>query len=551
MKRTNNSRLTVQTLEARDLMAGIVFDSVSGTVTIHGSNSADEAKVAIVNNQVKVDLTSYAEVAPYLSFFNESKTFAPNAVKQIKFFGNDGNDRFTNTTSINTQADGGLGNDTLIGGSGADFLTGNYGDDQLLGNGGNDTLWGSGGHDSIDGGAGHDIIKGHGGHDNIDAGSGNDQIFGGSGNDHVYGNSGADLIVLIGGDKDTAVGGTGIDTFWVDSTDTVSYAEATETAKGYVNKVSSFYGYTFDGGVTKTTISKELEGQNLLDPLADDGVFFTNNYANNPLFAANGPTADDVFQGAVGDCYFMARLSAVADQNPEVIKKMIVALGDGTFAVRFMRGTTAEYVRVDADLYVNPLNNTPIYAKLGRENSLWVPMIEKAYAFWRKNQGTYASINGGNGGFQGTSADLGVTQKTKDQNSPVTAQQVIDWDKNGRANNTTKSQINAAAIDLLKWMRSELANGNAVVVGGRSSLSNTLAMQLDDSTTEADESTWRRSQHIFMVDRITTDANGNVTGLVVRNPYGTQGPNGDGYITITDLARVYFCLGGAVSLQVK
>ena len=53
-----------------------------------------------------------------------------------------------------------------------------------------------------------------------------------------------------------------------------------------------------------------------------------------------------------------------------------------------------------------------------------------------------------------------------------------------------------------------------------------------------------------MVDRVLTDGAGNPTGLVVRNPYGTQGPNGDGYITITDFSRIYFCIGGAASAQV-
>ena len=76
-----------------------------------------------------------------------------------------------------------------------------------------------------------------------------------------------------------------------------------------------------------------------------------------------------------------------------------------------------------------------------------------------------------------------------------------------------------------------------------------IALQLDDPNTDANESTWRRGQHVFMVDKVLTDANGNPTGMVVRNPYGTQGPNKDGYLTITDFSRIYFCVSRAVSMQ--
>ena len=50
--------------------------------------------------------------------------------------------------------------------------------------------------------------------------------------------------------------------------------------------------------------------------------------------------------------------------------------------------------------------------------------------------------------------------------------------------------------------------------------------------------------------QVLTDAGGTPTGLVIRNPYGTQGPNEDGYITITDLTRIYFCNGGAAAYLV-
>ena len=158
--------------------------------------------------------------------------------------------------------------------------------------------------------------------------------------------------------------------------------------------------------------------------------------------------------------------------------------------------------------------------------------------------------SGGNGGFQHVSADLGVVQKVKEQSEPVSAQKVIDWVAAGKPAGTTKTQITAAVLNFLNWVKAERAAGNAIVVGGRSSLNNNIALQLDDPATDANESTWRRGQHIFMVDRVLTNGSGTPTGIVLRNPYGTQGPNHDGYITITDFSRIYFCIGSAASAQV-
>ena len=71
---------------------------------------------------------------------------------------------------------------------------------------------------------------------------------------------------------------------------------------------------------------------------------------------------------------------------------------------------------------------------------------------------------------------------------------------------------------------------------------------LDDArgrlaATDGNDSTWHRGQHIFVADEVLTDAGGTPTGLVLRNPYGS-------YRTVTDLTRLYFCIGGASSYQV-
>src|SRR5262249_12393092 len=61
----------------------------------------------------------------------------------------------------------------------------------------------------------------------------------------------------------------------------------------------------------------------------------------------NGPAVNDVRQGELSDCYFLAALGELAQDRPQAIKDMFTDNGDGTFTVRFFNGTTPEYVTVD------------------------------------------------------------------------------------------------------------------------------------------------------------------------------------------------------------
>lgn len=531
------ARLGCEALEKRDLMAGVVFNNVTGVLAIHGSNQDDVANVSVVGNQVKVSLTGYANVEPYLSFYSTSKSYSAAAVKEVKFFGYNGKDRFTNKTSIKSYADGGHGDDILNGGGGADFLVGNHGNDTLRGNGGDDTLWGSGGHDKLYGGTGRDLLKGHGGNDWLYGGANNDALYGGSGIDNLRGESGQDVIVSIGGGTDFITGGPQWDYVWMDSTDVMTDASPSEIALGYIHKVSQFMAYSFDGGVTSTAVSKELNGQDLAEPKQMDSILDGTQPSNlkvnvkaNPLFASAGPTKDDVFQGAVGDCYFMAPLSAIAGTKPELIRNMVVDLGDGTYAVRFFRDGVAEYVRVDADLYVDAMNNLT-YAGLGMENSIWVPIVEKAYAFFRRQLGDYDSIASGDGLQYG---HLGVTESYKAINDGVTAEQVVLWFNNGSPDGALKNTIRAGVLDQMNWVQSQLDAGKAVILSARSGLSNMTAIQ---------ESNYRVGQHVYMIDSVMRNADGDAIGLRLRDPYGS-------YREITDFTRLYFCIKRAVAMDV-
>jgi len=228
----------------------------------------------------------------------------------------------------------------------------------------------------------------------VDAGAGNDSIFdAGSGTSTLLGGEGDDLLVSVGGGKATLLGGEGLDSFWTDSADVVGDASASEIASGSVHVISSFYQpYTNDqqqSGYVPLTIA----GQNFFDPLITAYASRYANFSSVPLFV-NGPQYTDVSQGAVGDCYYLATLASLADTDPQTIRQAITELGDGTYAVRFYRNGQAQYVRVDGDLPVTAAGYLP-YADLGKSGALWVPLMEKAYAFFRTGGNSYSSLDGG------------------------------------------------------------------------------------------------------------------------------------------------------------
>ena len=139
------------------------------------------------------------------------------------------------------------------------------------------------------------------------------------------------------------------------------------------------------------------------------------------------PSHLDEFQGSLGDCYLISALGTLADSNPTAVKNAIIDNSDGTFTVRFYTGKygtiynysdgsigagfsdnigTADYVTVDRYLPAST-SGTLAYADYGAKctnsaNSLWIPLIEKAYAQWnetgkegRDGTNSYASIQGG------------------------------------------------------------------------------------------------------------------------------------------------------------
>ena len=510
---------------------GITFNATTGVLSMSGTSGNDVAWVAYdATGAVRVILNQY------------DQTFPKAQVKEIVFSGGDGDDDFRNSTSVKCTANGGDGNDVLRGGSGPDFLVGGYGQDTLHGNDGNDTLWGSGGSDVLRGGNGDDLLFGHGGNDQMHGGAGRDTLNGGSGNDQLFGDEGQDLIVTVGLGADTITGGAQWDNYWIDTTDTITDITAGEQQYGYVHKIAGFRGVSYSGGNTVSPVGLDPVGEALPDPLkyAEHTGLSLQDFSDHPLFASTGPSKDDIFQGSVGDCYFMAKLSALAGEDPEWVRKTVAPLGDGSYAVRLYRDGKEDYFRVDADFWADSAG-TPKYAKFGQEGAMWVPVVEKAFAIGRRDTGNYPSISGGNGL---TLSGLKYTSTSYEITDGVSAQTVVTWFKNGQPAGTTKTAIHTGVVNLLHWIHAQNQAGMPMNTGARSGINNATTIQLDDpATADSNESTYRRGQHIYQVDHVNFDANGNPTGLVLRDPYGS-------YRTITDFVRIYFCIGRASIINV-
>jgi len=430
------------------------------------------------------------------------------------------------------------GIEDVLGSAFADVIWGNGRNNCISGNGGNDRLYGYGGDDTLCGGDGSDTARGGDGNDLLNGGNGNDALFGDAGNDAVNGDAGSDRLYgglgadkLFGGDgndtlvtidgaaTDQATGGAGTDTFWKDTGDVVT------DAAEHVHSVGGFMSYKISngmGGVATVPVSAQPNGQNLADPVTSVAGSTLWDFSGNPLFGPSGPVVKDIHQGSVGDCYFLSKLAAMAKTNPESVRQLVTDLGDGSYAVHFHYANGSDaFVRVDGDLWSTgaPFNPSPVYAQLGTGGAMWVPVVEKAWAFLRNQQGTYASIAGGNNP-QIVDAVVALTGQ------PAVGHSWQDY---------TKATDALNGIDYLKAIQADLGAGLATTIGGPAGWSS--------NSDVTDPKNFHRGQHIFMVDSVLTDMNGNPTGIKVYDLYGN-------YRTIMGPGLVYHCSGGFGSFAV-
>ncbi|NUQ62875.1 MAG: hypothetical protein HUU20_10320 [Pirellulales bacterium] len=505
--RKRTTLLGLEALESREMMSVSQLWFSGMTLCVKTDNASTSVEIRQSGTDVIVkDLTTA-----------RNWSYAASQVGQVDFQGGAGNDRFVNyIANLKVRAWGFGGNDYLEGYNGADYLEGGDGMDTLVGYGGNDMMFGGYGNDTLRGGSGDDQLVGQDGNDQLDGQAGNDKLWGGTGSDVLLGGDGDDQLMgddgddrlngqagidkMWGGNGDDVLiaidsvlgeylqGDAGADAYWVDrngsSTDTI-YGIAT------VDKVQAVAG--FANGADRT-----LNGDRIADPAVKSGHTYRR-FSGNPLFSSAGPLASDVQQNQLGDCYFLSGLSAIANDTPVSLRQNVVNFDDGTFGVRLGNS----FYRVDDDLPVaNSTSTSPVYAGLGRENSMWVALVEKAFAHYRTGANSYASIEYGWGD---------ETNRAFNSAAP------------GRKSILSYGNATALGNDLYnRWV-----NRQAVTVGFSGSSKGAAA---------GDPLVLGHSYTLIAVNR---NSAGVVTSVVLRNPWGTDGGGStdanpyDGLVTVT------------------
>ena len=104
----------------------------------------------------------------------------------------------------------------------------------------------------------------------------------------------------------------------------------------------------------------------------------------------------DIDQQGLGDCYLLASLAEIAQQNPELIRDIIRPNDNGTFTVTFY--DDGDPVEIVVGPHIPATEGSPEFAGPGdvpdgdTNPELWVMLIEKAYAQYH---GSYGEIEGG------------------------------------------------------------------------------------------------------------------------------------------------------------
>jgi hypothetical protein len=238
-------------------------------------------------------------------------------------------------------------------------------------------------------------------------------------------------------------------------------------------------------------------------PTAAAGQSITYTYASGGLFGNdNAIHYQDVRQGQLGDCYFLASLSANADRRSTAIRNMFIDNSDGTFTVRFygqnngIVNAAADYVTVDRFL-----SNSYAYHDNGNVG-IWVALAEKAYAQFSESgtsqrdgqtANSYESIVGG-WGYRALPAISGI-------NGGYYADQ--SWSNTGPR---------AGAFMTISEMASGLSQGRAMTAGTISSPAAGIV-----------------GQHEYMVISVNVTSN----TVTLYNPWGTTPSATQGVLTIS------------------
>jgi hypothetical protein len=115
-------------------------------------------------------------------------------------------------------------------------------------------------------------------------------------------------------------------------------------------------------------------------------------FMKDPQLFCDGIDPNDINQGALGNCWFLASIASVAE-NPALIRRLFITQEynrQGLYQLRICKN--GEWVKVTVDDYI-PCHNKggPMFCR-ATGDELWVLLLEKAYA---KLHGNYVQLRAG------------------------------------------------------------------------------------------------------------------------------------------------------------
>lgn len=173
----------------------------------------------------------------------------------------------------------------------------------------------------------------------------------------------------------------------------------------------------------------------------------------------NGTSSQDVRQGYLGDCWFLASLSAVADKTGV---NNFVYNGDETWTFWFYRfndgKSTMDAVTVDRYLPVWRNSGNAVFASFGGKynnpnNELWVALEEKAYAQY--NQTGYTGRQPANDYIKALNGGLSVTDQITGQ--PLSQ----NWNVSYGEYAVQTALKNGDYVVIYRWMDAQRSSGHA------------------------------------------------------------------------------------------
>ena len=117
-------------------------------------------------------------------------------------------------------------------------------------------------------------------------------------------------------------------------------------------------------------------------------------YPESEITIAEDVKRNDVKQGEIGDCYFMATLCSLASQQPMEVENLFVTKElnkSGRYAMNLWVNGCLQVVVVDDYIPYDTVAKRPVFA--GKETkNIWPILLEKA---WAKVNGSYEGIVSG------------------------------------------------------------------------------------------------------------------------------------------------------------